>query len=187
MILPLALIGALVGAAPNSDRPPTLDYWQHPARCGPNSLYGYLSIHGATPRFDAIARLVPLAERGSNLRDLASAATRLGVPSVVLQATATDLDALALPAIVHYATRLGHYRLLLQVDGNQVTTADMTTGQVDPMTRSEFLERWSGFVIVPDQSGPAIPRTLAIGTLLGGIVLLGSPSLRGLMTRWVKR
>ncbi len=153
IILSLWLMATAVNQVEGS-RPPA-DYWRNPLRCGPNSLYAYLLLNGRKCGLSDISSRVNIEPRGASFGDMRRAATELGVPSVVVKLDDSALAGVPLPAIAHFQNRGGHYRLLLHVAPKTVTTADLTTGQVEEMPRDAFLELWSGYLLIPDQGTQA--------------------------------
>lgn len=127
---------------------PPDDYWRNPRRCGLNCLYGYLNMYGKDIELDALSSRVKIGPSGTSFENLQQVASEFGVPSSIVKRVNNDLPQLALPAIVHFDIRGGHYQLLLEVTDSTVTTADMLTGEIKAMPRDVFLETWSGYVLI---------------------------------------
>jgi ABC-type bacteriocin/lantibiotic exporter with double-glycine peptidase domain len=160
---------------PSSQMPE--DYWRNPQRCGINCLYGYMNLHGKDCELKDIARHVKLGVEGASLHDLQRAATDMGVPSSVVKITNTELSRVPLPAIAHFDVRGGHYQLLLEVNPDTVTTADMSSGEIKELPRNVFLETWSGYLLI---SGTSIEWRTVLWRSSGlALICLG-------VVRWVR-
>jgi len=147
-------------------------YWRNPRRCGINCLYAYMSLHGREHGFKEIASRVKLGPKGASLDDMQRAATDMGVPSSVVKLTDAELSQIPLPAIAHFDVRGGHYRLLLEINPDTVTTADMSSGEIKELPRDEFLETWSGYLLLPGSvfdSGTLLVRSLALTLICFGV------------------
>jgi len=96
-------------------------------------------------------------QSGTTLRDLVTAAEHVGFAAKAVQGSWDALSRLPLPAIAHVvrADGLGHFVVLHRVRRGSVVVADPAEG-LTRMRREEFLERWSGFLVllVPDPHGP---------------------------------
>lgn len=144
--------------APGAEAPPPPEVaqddlgWRSIYRCGPNSLYVVLLMHGKQVDYDSLVEEFNLTDRGANVADLARVAQAHGIPYTPLRAKASALSKLPLPAIVHFqspAYSKGHYVVLLSVNGDGIfTIIECTTGQMELLSRGDFLERWSGVVLV---------------------------------------
>jgi len=146
--LTLALAMVIIGAPPEGPDPP--DSWRDSLRCGPNCLYAFLSLHGRPRTLDDILERVPIGPRGAALDDLRRAAAALGVPSRVVRSSPDRLGDWPLPAVAHLDVREGHYVLVVAVTAEDVTVADMSTGEIKPVASDQFFATWSGYLLVAD-------------------------------------
>lgn len=143
-----------------------LDYWRNPLRCGANCLYGYLRLHGREVSLDEIASRVPITPDGANLADMRRAASELGISSRVLKANSSQLRDCPMPAIAHLDISRGHFVLLLQLSHDAVTFSDMTSGEIETQPIDLFLENWSGYLLIPDNSNKKSEYFILIPCLL---------------------
>lgn len=162
----LTLLIAISSVGQIEDGSMPIDYWRNPLRCGPNSLYAYLKIHGKPSDLDSISRRVVIEPSGASLAGLRKAATDLGVPSIVVKIDLADLRQVPLPAIAHYNNRGGHYRLLLKVDQDHITSADLTSGRIEDTSLDAFMEFWSGYLIIPKSTDTFHGPSQAIGWVI---------------------
>ena len=139
------------------------DFWRNPRRCGINCLYAYLTIHGSPTPIEVLIKTVPIGERGSNLKDLKDA-SRIGrFESSVVKATPRSIETLSLPAIAHLNSREGHFLLVLRVDNDNITVADMTTGEVETKPLGSFARDWSGYMLVPKPHQDVWSESVRVG------------------------
>jgi Peptidase C39 family len=179
-MISIALIWAAVVAAPGEnfdEKSMPAGYWRNPRRCGPNCLYGYLSIHGHPVKLRSVLERVPIGPDGANMGDLRKAATGLGVPSQVIKTTPGRLAGMPLPAIAHLETRDGHFVLVLRVTSETVMVADMMSGMTETLPADVFFERWSGYVLVPGTPG-VMARWPLLSAALAAVAAILSLYLR---------
>lgn len=158
------------------------DYWRNPLRCGVNCLYGYLQINGQNRSLEQVSLETKLGPRGASLHELARVANLMGVPSSITKLDLSDLSRIPLPAIVHMDVKGGHFRLLLQVKKDEVTTADMISGEIQTYPIDVFLETWSGFALISQSDSEfssiadrILPYIFVIGGLIGWFTIARQP------------
>ena len=111
--------------------------------------------------------------KGASFDDMQRAATDMGVPSSVVKLTNAELTRIPLPAIAHFDVRGGHYQLLLEVNPDTVTTADMSSGEIKELPRDVFLETWSGYLLVSGEAfewRAILSRSFAVSLIGLGVV-----------------
>ena len=149
-----AAVGAPGESAPREGaRAPKVDLdWRSLNRCGPNSLYVFLEMSGKKVLYDSLVEKMHLTERGANVADLVRCAHEYGLDLTPLKASASALDDLPLPAIVHFniaGDDKGHFLLLLKRTKNDdFATVECTVGEIKIIPRGTFLDRWSGVILV---------------------------------------
>jgi hypothetical protein len=148
-MIALAVLGLALASVP--ERPPNAvgpETWREARRCGPNTLHAFLNLHGHRVPLETIDARVPVGPDGATMADLACAATELGLPSRVVRSAPDRLGDWLLPAIAHLHVQEGHYVLVLRVTDDEVTTADLTSGEIRSMPADSFQELWSGYLLV---------------------------------------
>ena len=176
----IALAAALGETFDEKSMPP--EYWRNPRRCGLNCLYAYVSIHGHPVELISILNRVPIGPDGASMGALRKAATELGVPSQVIEATPGQLSGVPLPAIAHLETRDGHFVLILRVTPETITVADLMSGTTETLPADVFFERWSGYLLIPSTPG-LMARSPLLTTALAVTVAIVSLYLRP----WARR
>lgn len=167
------------GSATTAETTPVDLGWRSEQRCGPNSLYVLLFMHGKAPDYNDLLSSFHLTSQGASAADLARVAGELGIPLTPVRADPQALTGLPLPAIVHYrqpGSITGHYVVLLSVnrDGTY-TVLECTRGRMERVSRGEFLDRWSGVTLVrSDQRKKSPLDTMLLVT--SGLVVLGIPA-----------
>lgn len=115
--------------------------------CGLNAVYLLAELNGCDIEYETLREELPLAERGSNLGDMAAVLQKHGLNARAVKGTPALLSSTMLPLIVHTEpidASLGHYFVVLRCDGPYITVQDPTSLSVDIIERGSFLELWSG-------------------------------------------
>jgi Peptidase C39 family len=125
--------------------------WRSVLRCGPNSLYVLLAMHGKRPDYDALVAEMRIGYRGASAADLVRVAKLYGLALDAVQAEASALPKLPLPAISHFLNpgdSKGHYVLLLSCNRDDTfTIIECTRGTIERLAKGDFLDRWSGVIL----------------------------------------
>lgn len=152
--------------------------WRSVYRCGPNSLYVVLRMHEKQVDYDSLVDQLNLTDQGANVADLVRVAKANGVPYTALRAEASALKKMPLPAIAHFLNpgdAKGHYVVLLSVNRDDTfTTIECTRGEMERLSRGDFLDRWSGVILVNsdymNDSSWTAPLSLTIAELTVDVV-----------------
>lgn len=115
--------------------------------CGAASLAMICEHFGRSVSLARIRRLVHTSLDGTSLRALCTAATELGLAARAVKTTPRYLDAMPLPAIVHWEGN--HWVVLYDVTATHVRVADPGTGR-RRMKRADFESAWSGYAALFD-------------------------------------
>ena len=119
-----------------------------------------------------IARVRQIAgtdQKGTNLLGMIKASEKLGFMAKGVRAQEDALKDIPLPAVAHVVVKkkLQHYIVIYKVTDTHITVMDPGTGKLEKRTREDFLEEWSGILmlIAPgetfqkgDQSTPLFSR-----------------------------
>ena len=152
--------------------------WRSPVHCGPNCLYVMLTMHGKHVRYQKVLEDIKLTAQGANIADLLRVAKNNGLSLVALRAQAMNLNSISLPAIAHFynpGDQKGHFVVMLARNETEdtFTIIECTLGKVQRLSRGDFLERWSGVMLVCSDDLPDDRHDYAIlGLTLCAIVLL---------------
>jgi HlyB family type I secretion system ABC transporter len=98
----------------------------------------------------SIVRIRALAHTsldGTSLRGICSAAQELGLAARAVKASATTVDDMPLPAIIHWENY--HWAVLQNVSATHVELVDPAVGR-RRITRAELAEKWSGYAALFD-------------------------------------
>ena len=115
--------------------------------CGAASLAMVCRHFGRRVSLARIRELVHTSLDGTSLRALCTAADELGLAARSVKASRGNLDAMPLPAIVHW--RGNHWMVLYDVGERHVRVADPAAGR-RRIPRAEFETHWSGFAALFD-------------------------------------
>jgi ABC-type bacteriocin/lantibiotic exporter with double-glycine peptidase domain len=135
--------------------------------CGAASLAIVCRAFGRSPSLAGVREAVFTASDGTSLLGLARGAEALGLAARSVKASKSRLDALPLPAIVHWDA--DHWLVLYEVGAGHVRVSDPARG-LRRIDRREFAERWSGYaaLLEPTEAfAAATPEpTSSVGWLL---------------------
>ena len=115
--------------------------------CGPTALAMVCRHFGKRVSLATIRRLTHTATDGTSLRALCLAAETLGLAARAAKVSRENLDALPLPAIVHWEGN--HWVVLYDVGPTHVRVADPALG-LRRLPRAEFEAKWSGYAALFD-------------------------------------
>ena len=161
--------------------------WREPRRCGTNTLHAFLNLHGRRVPLETIESRVSVGPDGASMADLARAAGEFGLRSRIVRSAPDRLADWPLPAIAHLHVQEGHYVLLLRVAGDTVTTADMTSGEIQTMPGDQFRELWTGYLLVAGKGVEARTVMLVVATVLAVIFVLWLWFGRSIAPMWKAR
>ncbi len=160
--------------------------------CGPNSLYMLLKLQGRPVTFPQVAQELGSDNKLTSLLELHKTAARFGLSTRIRRCPLEDLDRCTTPFIAHTRTgyfladaQIGHYLLVLKVDGDVVQVVDGTTGVVFRTRRSRIASsnRWTGYVLEPTAVQQAWSEVIS----LNGVGLLALVLVTLLPSRWRSR
>jgi ATP-binding cassette subfamily B protein len=113
--------------------------------CGPAALAIVCRHFGRRVSVARVRAATSTAVDGTSLLGLQRGAEELGLKAQPIKASASRLEYLALPAIVHWDAN--HWLVLYHVGRRSVRVVDPMVGP-RRFSRDEFLERWSGFTLL---------------------------------------
>ncbi|MEZ5117759.1 MAG: peptidase domain-containing ABC transporter [Candidatus Nanopelagicales bacterium] len=112
------------------------------ADCGAACLAMVCRFFGRNVSLTHIRNLARTATDGTTLAGITRAAEDLGLTARSIRVSASRLDQLPLPAVVHWEGN--HWIVLYRVERTHVRVADPAKG-LRRLPREEFLSKWSGF------------------------------------------
>jgi ATP-binding cassette subfamily B protein len=112
------------------------------ADCGVACLSMICRNHGKSVPLAKLRSLAHTATDGTTLRNLCHAGEELGLAARPLRVSRSNLDALPLPAILHWEGN--HWVVLVSVGAESVRIADPAVG-VRRIPREELFEKWNGY------------------------------------------
>ena len=115
--------------------------------CGAASLAMVCRQFGRPVPLARIRQLVNTGMDGTSLRALCTAGEQLGLAARAVKASPRHLDAMPLPAVVHWDA--DHWIVLYDVGPKAVRVADPALGH-RTLPRDEFERRWSGYAALFD-------------------------------------
>ncbi|HVF74377.1 MAG TPA: peptidase domain-containing ABC transporter [Acidimicrobiales bacterium] len=115
------------------------------ADCGAAALAMVCRHFGARVSLARVRQVVGTGIDGTSLRGLARGAEALGLAARALKVSRRNVDAMPLPAIVHW--KGNHWVVVFDLDGTHARIADPALG-VRRIPRSELDEAWSGYAVL---------------------------------------
>jgi ATP-binding cassette subfamily B protein len=110
--------------------------------CGPTCIQIIAKYYGTFISLQEIREISSISKEGLSLHELGLTAERLGLKSLPVKATLSNLETeIPLPCIAHWGNK--HYIVVYKTDKKSVYVSDPLLGLVK-YTREEFLERWIG-------------------------------------------
>jgi ATP-binding cassette subfamily B protein len=135
--------------------------------CGAASLAMICRYHGRKVSIARIRDSVHTAIDGTSLLGIARGAESLGLAVRTAKVSNSRLDAMPLPAIVHWENN--HWLVVYDVDAERVRISDPARGS-RRLKRSEFESKWSGYAALfahTDAFEDAPEESSRVGWLLG--------------------
>lgn len=157
-------------AKPSTRREP----WRSEVYCGVNALYVMLRMLGVHATYDQLLKESSVGDRGSSMEELARVARLHGVTLTPMRGKAAGVASWPTPAIVHQQRRtdlMGHYVLYLGPSGDELLTLDCVSGQLASMSKGDFNDKWSGFVLVRSPGDSDRMQVFAQGWLVFGLMV----------------
>ncbi len=129
--------------------------------CGAAALAMICRYHGRRVSLPRIRQLAHTALDGTSLRSIIGAANELGLAARAVKVEAENIDAIAMPAIVHWEGN--HWIVAERVTKRYVYVVDPAAGY-ERIPRKTFAEKWSGYAALMDytpsfESAPENQRT----------------------------
>ena len=110
--------------------------------CGPTCIQIIAKYYGKFISLQEIRELSAISKEGLSLYELGLTAERLGLKSLPVKATLSNLvTEIPLPCIAHWGRK--HYIVIYKADKKYVYVSDPLLGLVK-YTRDEFIKRWIG-------------------------------------------
>jgi ATP-binding cassette subfamily B protein len=113
--------------------------------CGAAALAMIARHYGRPVSLAHIRGVVFTSTDGTSLAGIAHGAEEVGLAARAVKASKSRLDELPLPAVVHW--KGNHWIVLYDVQDGRVRVADPAVG-LRRLSREEFEEQWSGYVVV---------------------------------------
>jgi ABC-type bacteriocin/lantibiotic exporter with double-glycine peptidase domain/CRP-like cAMP-binding protein len=110
--------------------------------CGAASLATICRYHGRKVSIARVRDAVKTAIDGTSLLGIARGAESLGLAVRTAKVSKSRLDAMPLPAIVHWENN--HWLVAYDIDGGHARVSDPARGR-RRLKRSEFESKWSGY------------------------------------------
>jgi ABC-type bacteriocin/lantibiotic exporter with double-glycine peptidase domain len=145
--------------------------WQRGMCCGVNALYAFLRINDVEADYDQILFKLSPSTQGSSLEELRQVANPLVGRTQVLRYAEEDLASIPLPFIAHASgagAANGHFVCVFGFSGDDVLVIDGAEGVVRHISRTRFLQMWTGYALVK----PAIFSSIACIAIFGMLVLV---------------
>lgn len=156
-----------VAAAPPVPVPPPVQpvEWRHSKRCGLNCLYVMLRMRGAPVKYETLAAETEVTDKGTTMAELARVAGWHGISLQAMRATRDSIPQWPLPAIVHLQNQdlTTHYVLLLRTSGTKYVMLDCNSGELRDWSQGEFLDKWTGHVLLAAEPGDLLASPLVAG------------------------
>ncbi len=129
------------------------DTWRNINRCGANSVFAFLEMLGVDSSYDELVDELEVSKQGATLKDLRDSVAKRGVRCRLVKATPEELTDIPIPAIAHFQVfkDSGHYVVIVMSEKENISCIDGTTAQLSHWKPQEFHERWSGYLLVPDE------------------------------------
>jgi ABC-type bacteriocin/lantibiotic exporter with double-glycine peptidase domain len=137
-------------------------------------------MHGKQVDYNLLVDQLNLTDKGANVAELVRVAEVNGLSYTALRADANAISKLPLPAIAHFhnpGDAKGHYVVLLSANGDEsFTIIECTRGKMEHLPKGDFLNRWSGVILVNSRlMEESIVNTLVWGSsgILFALLLIG--------------
>jgi Peptidase C39 family len=129
--------------------------WRHTKRCGLNCLYVMLRMIGAQVSYQTLGSEVQVTDQGTTMAELVRVAALHGAILQPMRATKESIPQWSLPAIIHLQNQdlTAHYVLLLRSTGNGFVVLDCNSGELREWGAGEFLDKWTGYVLMQPPPG----------------------------------
>lgn len=136
--------------------------------CGAACLHSVARYYGLRIPLARIRQFARTDREGTNVLGMIEAADRLGFQAKGVRANETALSNLPMPVIAHVVQPTGvhHFVVVYRVRKGSMVIMDPAEGRVVRIPGSEFIERWTGvlILIVPGESfQPAKQESTPIG------------------------
>ena len=115
--------------------------------CGAASLAMVCRYFGRRVSLPRIRQLAHTALDGTSLKSIVGAANELGLSSRAVKVGPDDLDNLSIPAVAHWEGN--HWVVVSRIGKRHVHIVNPASGP-ERVTRTEFLEKWSGYAALFD-------------------------------------
>jgi hypothetical protein len=170
--------GAPGGAAPAPSTTGIPRQERAKRECGLNSLYLLLRLAGHDVTYDQTREAVAISSRGTSLRELQQAASRLGVRTRVSRCSMAELLQTPKPVIAYLRLREGaplaepgHYVVVLNADEAGVEVLDSAFAGSFKYPTSRWEVYWTGHILAP--AAEIWTRPLTLTAVVGIWVALG--------------
>lgn len=131
--------------------------------CGTQTLAYLLEKDGKNAEARKVRELLPKTLQGHSIKDLTNIASQYGYDMEAIKLSATDLNKIPLPAIVHINSKnpgdSGHYWILEKVQNDNLNLYDPQSGSRFEQRLQEFSKEWSGNALVFLNEKQDIPGT----------------------------
>jgi ATP-binding cassette subfamily B protein len=110
--------------------------------CGPVCLKMIAKHYGRSISVEKLRRLSETTREGSNLKNIADTAEKIGFRSLGVRISFNMLENdVPLPCLIHWNQR--HFVVVYKIKKDKISIADPAHGLID-LTKSEFIQNWIG-------------------------------------------
>ena len=124
--------------------------------CGAACLVSVGNFHHIHIPIAKIRQWSETDQRGTNILGLIQAAEKIGFDAKGIKANETALEKIPLPAIAHVIleNQLHHFIVIYKVIHHKITIMDPALGKIETYLKIDFLNVWSGALVI---LSPSIP------------------------------
>ena len=152
------------------------------AICGLNCVYGFLRLHGSSVAYDELEEKLGTSTAGCSFLDLRRVCQRFGKSAKVARCDIDSFESIELPIIVYNpestvepgseGSDMGHFVLLLKVEGEQAWYMDGTSCKVERVRLEWFKEKIATEMVLQIDRRP-YRRWEVLSAVLSSLLLVG--------------
>ncbi len=118
--------------------------------CGAACLVSVGNFHHIQIPIAKIRQWSDTDQQGTNILGLIQAAEKIGLDAKGIKANETALGKIPLPAIAHVIleNHLHHFMVIYKFKNNKITIMDPAIGKMETYLKNDFLNIWSGALII---------------------------------------
>jgi len=149
------------------------EIWRSGEVCGANTVYVLLKLIAPdAPEYVVIRRELPSTQATTSILEMKCVLAQHGVEAEIVRASPQTLASYVLPVIAHFQRDRdwpGHFVVLLAADDRVMRVVDGSTGMISDIPRAQFLNLWSGALLVPLRTMSSLVPGVCF--TLGGVLL----------------